>query len=103
MHLSERQYVFSQFFSAFFESALNFENFQKKMIIIGYLFPNLPTTKDMVRKMSKAPIWEDLSTSDMVNGPKHWFNINESTFIILTDHCAGNGVAKVTLRDMEIL
>ena len=30
MHLSQKQNVFSEFFSAFFESALNLEHFQKK-------------------------------------------------------------------------
>ena len=30
MHLSQKQNIFSQFFSAFVESALNFEHFQKK-------------------------------------------------------------------------
>ena len=30
MHLSQKQNIFSQFFSAFFESALNFKRFQKK-------------------------------------------------------------------------
>ena len=30
MHLSQKQNNFSEFFSAFFESALNFEHFQKK-------------------------------------------------------------------------
>ena len=30
MHLSQKKNIFSQFFSAFFESALNFEHFQKK-------------------------------------------------------------------------
>ena len=30
MHLSKKQNIFSGFFVAFFESALNFENFQKK-------------------------------------------------------------------------
>ena len=29
-HLSQKQKIFSQFFSAFFESALNFKHFQKK-------------------------------------------------------------------------
>ena len=51
----------------------------------------------------KAPIWEDPSTRDMVNGPKHWFNHKESAFVISSDHCEGNWVAKVTLRDMKIL
>ena len=30
MHWSQKQNVFSQFFAAFFEFALNFEHFQKK-------------------------------------------------------------------------
>ena len=49
MHLSQKQNVFSQFFSAFFESALIFERFQKKMTLIAYVFPKLPTTKDVLR------------------------------------------------------
>ena len=30
MHLSQKENIFAQFFSPFFESALNFEHFQKK-------------------------------------------------------------------------
>ena len=48
-HLSQKQNIFRQFFSAFFESALNFEHFQKKMTLIAYVFPKLPTTKDVLR------------------------------------------------------
>ena len=48
-HLSQKENVFSEFFSAFFESALNFESFQKKMMLIAYVFPKLPTTKDVLR------------------------------------------------------
>ena len=54
-------------------------------------------------KSLKGPVWENPSTCDMVNGPKHWFNPNESAFIILSDHSEGNGVAKVNLRDVKIL
>ena len=49
MHLSQTQNIFSEFFSTFFESALNFEHFQKKMTLIAYVFPKLPTTKDVLR------------------------------------------------------
>ena len=49
MHLSQKQNNFSKFFSAFSESALNFEHFQKKMTLIAYVFPKLPTTKDVLR------------------------------------------------------
>ena len=48
MHLSQKPKIFSQFFSAFFESGLNFEDFQKKMTLIGYVFPKLSTIKDVL-------------------------------------------------------
>ena len=54
IHLSQKQKIFSQFFSAFFESALNFEHFQKKMTLIAYAFPKLTTTKNVLRQMSKS-------------------------------------------------
>ena len=54
MHLSLKKKIFSQFFTAFFESALNFEHFQKKMTLIAYVFPKLPTTKNVLRQMSKS-------------------------------------------------
>ena len=41
MHLCKKQKIFSQFFSAFSESALNFEHFQKKMTLIAYVFQKL--------------------------------------------------------------
>ena len=47
-HLSQKQKIFSQFLAAFFESALNFEKFEKKMTFIAYVFPNFTTTKDML-------------------------------------------------------
>ena len=54
MHLSQKGKIFSQFFSAFFESALNSEHFQKQMTLIAYVFPKLPTTKNELRQMSKS-------------------------------------------------
>ena len=49
MHLSQKQKTFSQFYSAFFESPLNFKHFQKKMTLIAYVFQKLPTTKCVLR------------------------------------------------------
>ena len=54
MHLSQKQKIFSEFFSSFFESALSFEHFQKKMTLIAYVFPKLPTPKNVLRQMSKS-------------------------------------------------
>ena len=49
MHLSQKLNFFPEFFSSFFQSALNFEHFQKKMTLIAYVFRKLPTTKDVLR------------------------------------------------------
>ena len=49
MHLSQKQNIFSEFFSAFFEFQLNFEHFQTNMTLIAYVFPILPPTKDVLR------------------------------------------------------
>ena len=54
IHLSRKQKIFSEFFSAFFESALNFEHFQKNMTLIAYVFPKLPITKNVLRQVSKS-------------------------------------------------
>ena len=66
-------------------------------------FRNYRPQKDRLDKCLKAPVWEARSKDDMGNRPKHWFNLNESAFIILSDHCESDEVAKVTLRDMKIL
>ena len=54
IHLSQKEKIFSQIFSPFFKSALNLEDFQKKRTFIAYVFPNLPTTKNVLRQMSKS-------------------------------------------------
>ena len=49
MLLSRKQNLFSEFFSPFSESALNFKHFQKKMTLTASVFPKLPTKRDMLR------------------------------------------------------
>ena len=71
MHLSQKQKIFSEFFSAFLKSALNFEHFEKKMSLIAYVFPKLPTTKNVLKQMSKSSRFREPLTNDMVRGPKH--------------------------------
>ena len=48
MLFSQKQNLFSLFFSGFFESALNLEHFQTKITLIGYVFSKLPTKKDVL-------------------------------------------------------
>ena len=47
--LSQKKKTFSQFFSAFLKSILNFEHFQKKMTLIAHVFPKLPSPKKVIR------------------------------------------------------
>ena len=54
LHLSQKEKIFSEYFSPFFESALNSEHFQKKMTLIAYVFPKLATTKNVLIQMSKS-------------------------------------------------
>ena len=59
MHLSQKQKIFAEFFSAFSESALNFEHFQTKMTLIAYVFPKLTTTKNVLRQMFKTSCFRE--------------------------------------------
>ena len=47
--LSQKQQTFSQFFSPFLKSTLNFELFQKKTTLIADVFPNLPSPEKVIR------------------------------------------------------
>ena len=47
--LSQKQKNFSQFFSTFLKSTLEFETFQKKMTLIADAFPKLPSPKKVIR------------------------------------------------------
>ena len=47
--LSQKQQTFSQFFSAFLKSTLNFQHFQKKMTLIADVFPKLTSPKKVIR------------------------------------------------------
>ena len=49
MDLSQKPKIFSELFCAFFASTLNFKHFQTKMTLIAYVFPKLPTSKDVLR------------------------------------------------------
>ena len=54
MHLSRKEKSFYEFTCGVFESALSLEHFQKKMTLIAYVFPQLTTTKNVLRQMSKS-------------------------------------------------
>ena len=103
MDLSEKQNFFLNFFLCF-SSLHKISNIFKKTWPPWLMyFRNYRPRKTWLHKCLKTPVWEDISTGDMVKEPKHWFNLNESAFIILSDNCEGNWVAKVTLRHINIL
>ena len=47
--LAQKQKTFSQFFSAFLKSTLNFEHFHKQMNLIAEVIPKLPSPKKVIR------------------------------------------------------
>ena len=49
IRFSEKQKTFSDFFSAFLKSTLNFEHFKKNMTLIADIFPKLPSPKKVIR------------------------------------------------------
>ena len=94
MQLSQKQKTFSEFLCPFFKSIRNFKYFQKKKILIDFVFPKLRTPKTSSYKCLKSPFWKDLLTRNMVNVLNHFWNLHHSTFIILIDHCQVNWVGK---------
>ena len=76
--------VFSISF-AISEFLFDFEHFQKKYDTHSWSIFQL-TDSDLFQKA--------LPQSNMVNEPKHCWNLNESTFTIFIDHCEGSSVGK---------
>ena len=46
--------------------------------------------KSWLDKCLKSPVSKDLLTSNMLNGPKKCWNLNDSTFTIFIDPCESN-------------
>ena len=53
MPLAQKQKTFSELYSAFLKTSLNFEHFQKQMTLIAEVFPKLRIPKNMVSSISK--------------------------------------------------
>ena len=51
---------------------------------------NYKLGKTWLDKCLKSPVSEHPLTGNAVNGPKHLFSLNYSTFTIFIDHCEGN-------------
>ena len=95
MILSQKEKIFSEFFNEILKSVLNFEHFEKKkMTLTAFVFPKLRTPKTSLDKCLKSHVSEDPLTNNMVNLPKHCWNLHHRPFIIFIDHCQGNWVGK---------
>ena len=80
--------------AAFLKSRLSFEHFEIKDHPHSFCISEMRTLKTWLDKCLKRLFSEDPSTSNMVNVPKHCWNLHHSTFIIFIDHCQGNWVGK---------
>ena len=73
------------------------------MTLIDFVFPKLRTLKTWLDEYLKSPVSEDPSTSNMVNMPKHSWNLHHTPFMKFTDHCQVDWVGKISLIDMQNL
>ena len=53
-------------------------------------FRNYRLGKTWLDKCLKCPVSDNPLRENLVNGPKHRFNFNGSTFTRFIDHCEGN-------------
>ena len=79
------------------------KNFQKRWLSPLMNFRNYGPPKTWLYECLKSPVWDNLLTGNILNGLKHWFNLNPRIFAIFVDHCEGTWVEKVTRSDMQNL
>ena len=64
------------------------------MIMIANVFPKVKPVKTWVDHSLKSAVSEHPSTVNMLKGPKHLWNLHESTVIIFFDHSEGKWFQK---------
>ena len=94
MQLSEKRKSFSQFLASFLKTRLSFEHFEIKDHPHSFCISEMRTLKTWLDKCRKRLVSEDPSRSNMVNVPKHCWNVHYSTLMIFIVHCLGNWVGK---------
>ena len=53
-------------------------------------FQNYRLRKTLLDKCRKSPVSKDSWTGNVVNGPRHSFNLNDSTFTVFINYSKGN-------------
>ena len=90
MQFSRKQKTFSELLLHFRNLYEILNSLRKKMTLIDFVFPKLRTAKKLSDKCLKSPVWEDPSTSNMVNMPNKFWNLRDIIFMIFIDHCQVN-------------
>ena len=64
------------------------------MILVADVFPETPAPKNMARQMSKKPCFRRPLDRQQGKGPKHFWNLDKSTFTIFINHWEGSYIGK---------
>ena len=94
IQLSQKETFFLTFLLDFWNLQYILNILKQKMILIDFVFPKLRSPKTWWDKCLKSSVSEEPSTTNMVNIPKHCWNLNYSTFIRFIDHFHVNWVGK---------
>ena len=95
MQLSQKRKIFSQFFLHFQNLDSFFNIFKKKRPSELIYFWAYGLRKTWLDKCLKSRVSEVPFKSNIVTGPKHCWNLNDSTFTIFIDPCEGNSVGNI--------
>ena len=83
-----------KYFLNFFLDFVNLDSvldiFKKKITVVADVFWTYGLRETWLDKCLKSPLSEHRSSSNMVNGPKHCWNINDRSFIIFIYPCENN-------------
>ena len=102
--LSQKQETLWKFFYWIFEIYFEFWTFSKKWRLSSLIdFGNYGLRKTCLNKCLKNPVSEDSLASSMVNGNKHCWNLDSTTFSIVIDDSEHNCIRKNLITDMQCL
>ena len=101
MQLPWKQKTFCNFWLHFWNLDEILNILTKKMTLIVFVISKVRTPKTWSDKCLKSCVWENPSTSTMVNIPQQCRNLHHSTFIISNGHCQVNLVGNT--KSMRVI
>ena len=87
MQLSYKQKNLFDFLLYFWNLDKNCNIQNKNLTRTAFVVSKISTPKTWLDKCLKSPVLEEPSTRNMVNVPKHCWNLHHSSFVIFIDHC----------------